>query len=229
MQDPPGHRNNLHEPDHREIGVGIVHGSNNKVGPMIVTQNLGTRSGFDSPFLVGVTIIDSDEDAFYDIGEGLDGVRIDVDGALFYTLSSTHGAYAVPLPGDGAYSVTFSKTGFASQTIAFAVSEGTSVKIDYLATIAELVNQVEMLSVDLVGNTTLRMQVSYAGSPDDLIAQHSNTLASLDWTDVDSIVTDLGQDKYQIDVARGVSPYFIRIKAAQDSSPQNEYIYEQSQ
>ncbi|MDQ8182513.1 CAP domain-containing protein [Pelagicoccus sp. SDUM812005] len=229
MQDPPGHRNNIHEPDHREIGVGIIHGTNEGVGPMLVTQNMGVRSGFDSPFLVGVTILDADSDSFYDIDEGLGDVRVEVDGALFYTDSSSEGAYALPLPGDGAYSVTFSKTGYATQTIAFAVTAGESVKIDYFAVVAEELDTVEMLGVDLIGTDTLRMRVRYTGSVNDLVAQSSSTLASQDWMAIESVVTDLGQDEYQIDVARGASPYFVRIMAMQDSSPQNEYIYEQSQ
>lgn len=213
MQDPPGHRNNIHSPNHREIGVGIVHGTNNSVGPMIVTQNLGTRSGLDSPFLVGVTIVDSDSDAFYDIDEGLGSVRVEVDGALFYTDSSSKGAYAVPLPGNGAYSVTFSKTGYAPQTIAFTVANDENVKIDYLAAVATEVNAVEILKVELIGEETLRIQVNYSGPANDLVARSSNTLTSQDWTLIEASVTDLGQGQYQIEVTRNASPFFVRIEA----------------
>lgn len=213
MQNPPGHRESIHNPDYREIGAGILHGSNTNVGPIIVTQNFGTRTGFDSPFLVGVTILDDDADNFYDIGEGLADVRVDVDGALFYAESSSEGAFAVPLPGDGAYSVTFSKTGYSPQTIAFSVSGNESVKIDYLAVIAEEVVTVKMLRVDLVGENTLRMRVSYSGSENDLVAQSTNTLASQDWTDLNSVITDLGGGEFQIDVTRGASPFFVRIEA----------------
>ncbi len=215
MQDPPGHRNNIHDPDHREIGVGIVHGTNGSVGPMIVTQNLGTRSDYNLPFLVGVTIIDDDADGFYDIDEGLGGVRVDVEGALFHANSSSEGAYAVPLPGDGAYSVTFSKTGYAPQTIAFAVADNENVKIDYFAVITGEMLTVEIMKVELIGEDTLRMLANYAGSKNDLVVRSSNTLLSQDWTAIDAVITDLGQNQYQFDVPRGASPFFVRIEVQQ--------------
>ncbi len=65
MQDPPGHRYNIHQyaepPDppfeFREIGVGVVLGTNtvdsSTVGPMLVTQNFGNQDS-PVPFITGV-------------------------------------------------------------------------------------------------------------------------------------------------------------------------------
>src|SRR5439155_4375540 len=45
MQSPPGHRQNIHSATFREVGVGVVLGSNGGsagVGPQLVTQDFGT-------------------------------------------------------------------------------------------------------------------------------------------------------------------------------------------
>lgn len=231
MQDPAGHRINIHDPDYREVGVGIIHGTNESVGPMLVTQNFGSQSGFDSPFLVGVTIVDEDEDGFYDVGEGLGSVRVEVEGALYYADSSSEGAYAVPLPGDGAYNVTFTKPGYAPQTMAFSVTDNENVKIDYSAVAADGTSTVQTLKVELVDGNTIRMLVNYSGgSGDDLLAKSSHSLANPDWTPIEAVVTDLGQNKYQIDVIRSASPFYVRIETLQQQqSSKNKYINEQSQ
>ncbi len=43
-----------------------------QVGPQLITQDLGTRPGYQAQF-VGVVIDDDDGDSFYDIGEGPGG------------------------------------------------------------------------------------------------------------------------------------------------------------
>jgi len=46
MQLPPGHRQNIHNPDFREVGIGNVIGTNGGsggVGPQLVTQDFGTK------------------------------------------------------------------------------------------------------------------------------------------------------------------------------------------
>ena len=45
MQTGRGHRVNIHSPNYREIGVGVVLGTNGSVGPQLVTQDFGTRFG----------------------------------------------------------------------------------------------------------------------------------------------------------------------------------------
>lgn len=138
MQYPPGHREAIHNPEFREIGIGIRLGSNTKgsrtVGPVITTQKFAADPGAGHPFLVGVTYVDNDGDGFYSLGEGLGGVQIIVDGASFMATSSTHGAYAIPLPpDDAAYTVTFSKNGYLTETRQIGVINGRSVKCDYVA------------------------------------------------------------------------------------------------
>ena len=53
MQPGRGHRVNIHNANFREIGVGVVLGTNGSVGPQVVTQNFGAQFNA-SPLLTGV-------------------------------------------------------------------------------------------------------------------------------------------------------------------------------
>ncbi len=171
MQIPPGHREAIHNADFREIGVGIREGTNTdgsqSVGPIISTQNFGTDWEANHPFLVGVTYVDTNEDPFYSLGEGLGGVSITVTDASFTATSSTHGAYAVPLPpGNGTYSVTFSKAGYLSETHEITVNNGQNVKLDYIAHVAPpfLLNYTAGAGGIISGTAS---QIVYAGEDGD--------------------------------------------------------------
>ena len=111
--------------------VDTIDGTNDDVGPQVVTQNFGNPG--DSTSITGVVFEDVDGDEFYDVGEGRVGVRVDVDGSPFYAVSSTSGAYSVPVSGDGDYPVTFSHGGFATYQTITAVTGGMNAKVDYLA------------------------------------------------------------------------------------------------
>ena len=131
MQDPPGHRNNVHSPLFREIGVGVVDGSNGSVGPQIVTQDFGVQQTA-TPLFSGVVYYDSNGNNFYDVDEGIGGVRVDVAGASYYAVTAISGGYAVPVPADGSYTLTFSAPGLATTQHIATVSAGKNVKVDYL-------------------------------------------------------------------------------------------------
>ena len=135
MQSPPGHRNNILSAAFREIGVGVVLGSNSStngstVGPQLVTQDLASRFGL-TPFITGAVYFDLDHDGFYGLGEGLGGVRVDVAGLSAYAVTANSGGFSVPVPGNGSYAVTFS---FGGQTLTqrvSAVTGGNNVKLDF--------------------------------------------------------------------------------------------------
>ena len=76
MQSPPGHRLNIHSTTFREVGIGVVLGSNGSVGPQLVTQDFGTRAAC-LPFVTGVVYRDLNSNGFYDPGEGVGGVTVD--------------------------------------------------------------------------------------------------------------------------------------------------------
>jgi uncharacterized protein YkwD len=203
MQVPPGHRENIHSASFREIGVGIVTGSNSNgsttVGPMLVTHDFGTEFNSDQPFMVGVTYIDHDGDGFYSVGEGLGGVEIRVTGAGHHAFSSSNGAYALPLPGDGEYSVSFSAYGYEKQSVQFTVSSSANVKIDYSAQPAApwFADAFMIAAGSSPDSLSASAQIEYAGAAEDIGAAYSTDLAT--WTALPATVTALGGNSYRID------------------------------
>jgi hypothetical protein len=131
MQVPPGHRNDDHNPLFREIGVSVIDGTNYSVGPQLVTEDFASQTT-PLPFVTGVVYQDTNQNGFYDPGEGLGGVRVDVTNANFYAVTSSSGGYAVPVPANGTYSVTFSGGGVASTTLSATVANLANVKLDYV-------------------------------------------------------------------------------------------------
>ncbi len=130
MQNPAGHRRSIHNDGFKEIGIGVVNGTNGSVGPQLVTQDFGTPG--EATFVTGVVYDDLDGDNFYDVGEGRSGVRVDVDGSGFYAISSDSGGYSLPVSGDGQYMVSFTGNGFDDFVTQATVLNGDNVKVDYL-------------------------------------------------------------------------------------------------
>jgi len=135
MQDPPGHRNNIHNPSFREIGIGVVLGEKSNgtatVGPQIVTQDFGSQ--YNSPaFVTGVVYYDFNGNDFYDPGEGIGGVRVDVEGSSHYAITADSGGYAVPVETDGTKTVTFSSNGETLWSTTTTVDNLENVKVDYV-------------------------------------------------------------------------------------------------
>lgn len=130
MQSPPGHRNNIHHPAYREIGVGVAFGRNGNVGPQLVTQDFGARAGA-GPLLTGVVFYDLNGNQFYDLGEGVGGVEVTVDGASWYAVTAGSGGYAVPVPAQRRATLRFTLAG--QDAVERVVDVGTNnVKVDCL-------------------------------------------------------------------------------------------------
>ncbi len=141
MQNPPGHRNNIHDSRFREAGIGVVDGMNGSVGPQLVTQDFATSQSA-TPLISGVVYHDLNGNGFYDVGEGLDGVTVTVDGSEYYAVTANSGGYAVPVTTNGAYTVTFSAPGLVTNMQVVTVSHLDNVKLDYLAVYSPPVLQV---------------------------------------------------------------------------------------
>jgi hypothetical protein len=118
IQDPPGHRNNIMNADFREVGIGNTPENNSAtdVGPLVVTQDFGNSQalkwdGDNEGWLLGVAYLDLDGDSFYDAGEGLNDVSVNVNGINGTNFNQTvntwsAGGYQILLePGD--YQLTF--------------------------------------------------------------------------------------------------------------------------
>ena len=136
MQSPPGHRQNIHNPAFREVGIGVVLGSNGGstgVGPQLVTQDFGTLGGL-SPFVTGVVYRDLNSNGFYDPGEGVGGVTVTIANVSSYAVTASSGGYSIPVPGSGDYTVTFSGGSVPATQKAVSVINGQNVKADYIVT-----------------------------------------------------------------------------------------------
>ena len=133
-----GHRNTTTLAFWREVGVGITAGTDNFNGQtfdsIYVVQNFGRETN-NLPFITGVVFNDANGNNFYDPGEGIGGVRVDVAGANFFAVSSASGGYSVPVPGDGTYTVTFSGNSVSTAQRSATISNLQNAKLDYIATV----------------------------------------------------------------------------------------------
>jgi hypothetical protein len=136
MQSPPGHRQNIHSTTFREVGIGVVLGSNGGsggVGPQLVTQDFGWVGGL-APFVTGVVYRDLNSNGFYDPGEGVGGVTVTVSNTNTYAVTASSGGYSVPVAESGNYTVTFSGGLVPTNQKSVNVSNGQNVKSDYVVT-----------------------------------------------------------------------------------------------
>lgn len=129
MQPGRGHRVSIHDPLLREVGVGIVATNGPSAGPQVVTQVFGTINS-SGPFVTGVAFLDLDRDQFYDPGEGISGVKVTVQGNSFRATTAVGGGYAIPLPGNGTYQLSFAAAGVSNVTRTITVAGGANVKAD---------------------------------------------------------------------------------------------------
>lgn len=130
MQPGRGHRVNILSGNYREVGIGIIEGINGTVGPLVITQDFGTRTGLH-PLITGVVYYDFNGNQFYDLGEGLGGVRISVAGGPYYALTAGSGGYALPVSGDGVHAVSLSAPGLQEVVRMVTISGGKNAKLDY--------------------------------------------------------------------------------------------------
>jgi hypothetical protein len=130
MQTPPGHRLNIHNSTFREVGIGVVDGVNGSVGPQLVTQDFATSQSA-TPLITGVVYYDLNGNGFYDVGEGIGGVTVQVPGSTYFAITANSGGYAVPVTTNGNYAMTFSASGLTNQTTG-RVTNQYNVKVDYV-------------------------------------------------------------------------------------------------
>jgi hypothetical protein len=123
MQPGRGHRTNMINAGYREVGCSALpHGS----GRFSVTHNFGSRRG--NRLAGGVIYFDRNGNNFYDIGEGIGGVKISVEGASTATWKS--GAYTLELKNDQAVTLTAE---YAGQTFSKKFEPGKeNLKFDWI-------------------------------------------------------------------------------------------------
>jgi uncharacterized protein YkwD len=133
-----GHRNNILQPDtpdsssFREVGIGIASSNIPKFGPNVVTQDFGSREGAKAN-LLGVAFDDKNQNTFYDAGEGVGGVVIDIKNLATDSPDSVEtwdqGGYQVELePGSYQVSARVGDRVVRSQQVNIGTQ---NVKVDY--------------------------------------------------------------------------------------------------
>jgi uncharacterized protein YkwD len=172
-----GHRNTTTLGWFREVGVGITTGTDQGQGVTwdshYVVQNFGRHTN-NLPFITGVVYRDANNNNFYDPGEGVGGVRVDVAGANFFAISSSSGGYSVPVPGNGTYNVTFSGSSVPTVQRTATVANLLNVKLDYLpanvqATPAALANISTRLRVETGDNVLIGGFIVTGNAPKKVI------------------------------------------------------------
>ena len=129
MQLGRGHRANTHSASFREIGVGVTFGSDENVGPQQVTQDFGARSPSPS-FGTGVAYYDLNANNFYDAGEGISGLTVNVAGTSNYCITAAGGGWTVPIPTSSATrAVSFTGLGM-NQAVNLVVPASQNAKAD---------------------------------------------------------------------------------------------------
>lgn len=108
---------------HRQIGVGA--------DGVYWAIHTAYRHGDPTNYLTGVVFADRDGDHRMDLGEGLGGVTVTVEGAG-RTLTGPGGGWSVAVP-DGRYRITASGGGFAGTATAVARVAGYNVGVDFLS------------------------------------------------------------------------------------------------
>lgn len=131
-----GHRENImnfKSAVYTEIGVGILFNGKGLmqgyVGPYVVTQTFGTRS---QRYITGVVYADKNNNGFYDLGEGLEGVTIKPSRGTYYAVSSTSGGYAIPYTGSGSVTITASGGNLSAPVTKTVDFTGDNTKVDFI-------------------------------------------------------------------------------------------------
>ncbi len=144
-----GHRSNIMNFDgavYTECGIGITRTNGGlqqgTVGPVVVTQNFGMRS---QRYITGVVYDDKNGNGFYDVGEGIGGVKIQPSRGSYWAVTSSSGGYAIPFTGNGDVAVTASGGALTSPITINTSFEGVNVKVDFIPA-AQVPGSITLLS-----------------------------------------------------------------------------------
>jgi len=99
MQKGRGHRMNMIKASAREIGLSALPHS----GKISITHNFGSGTGMR--FVGGVVYKDKNKNGFYDIGEGVGGVKISTEDGKNETVTWKSGGYSLPLADSNAFKI----------------------------------------------------------------------------------------------------------------------------
>ena len=136
----PSHRLNLMKPDYQEVGVGVATGNFTNEGTdwkaVMVSQEFGKDFNNDNFFITGIVYDDIDESNFYEPGEGLSDLTVEVasttDDFTATTTTRIAGGYQMAVP-SGEYEVKFTGAGLEREIIEIVTVADRNVKVDIVA------------------------------------------------------------------------------------------------
>ncbi|MBL8830038.1 MAG: hypothetical protein JNM18_23870, partial [Planctomycetaceae bacterium] len=144
---PPGHRDNIMDADWKEVGIDAtphtpLDGSD--VGPLVITQDFGTRFNYGNSYLVGVVYVDNNGNTRYTAGEGLAGITVTATpvagGSSYTTTTMTAGGYQLQVP-NGTYTVTVTGAALGTpRVMSNVVVSSANRKVDFNALVAPIAN-----------------------------------------------------------------------------------------
>jgi uncharacterized protein YkwD len=182
IQNPASHRELLLSGNYRELGIAITaeNDSRTQVGPLVISQEFGNRTALDNKaWLLGVAFQDLNSDGFYQAGEGVSGIDVEVraanqpNSAPVITTTLDAGGYQTLL-NPGQYQVNFVKNRqlISSQTVEVGTS---NIKADLkLADPTISINNVSTLEGNS-GNTTFNFAVNLASPSLNLVTVDYST------------------------------------------------------
>ncbi len=173
IQTPALHRENIMSKLITEVGISAIEDHNSApIGPMVVTEDFGSRAALNGKaWLLGVAFQDTNNNGWYNAGEGLSDVSVKITGINGTNFSDTitvgqAGGYQ-ELLAPGQYQVDFSENGrqLASQTITIDPRQPSNVKVDLHLTVANTPTNLAQNSASIVQTPlTLVLPVVNLGS-----------------------------------------------------------------
>jgi hypothetical protein len=162
IQTPALHRQNMMSNLITEVGISAIEDhSSAPIGPMVVTEDFGTRAALSGKaWLLGVAFEDTNNNGWYNAGEGLSDVSVKITGINGTNFSDTiavgqAGGYQELLD-PGQYQVDFSENGrqISSQTTKIEAHQPSNVKVDLVVQPHDLastpIHLPSYITVDLV-------------------------------------------------------------------------------
>lgn len=228
IQNPAGHRDLLLSGNYREIGLAVTAENDLKtnVGPLVITQDFGNRTALDNKaWLLGVAFQDLNNNGFYEAGEGVGGVNVEVRAANqpnstpVITTTLDAGGYQTLL-NPGQYQVSFLKSGklLQSQTVAIGTN---NIKADLkLADPKISINNISFKEGDLGNDTTYNFTVSLSNPSLKLVTVDFSTVGQ-----TASIGTDFSNTSGTLSFAPGETSKNIVVSVLGDMMVEDDETF----
>ncbi len=125
--DGRGHRVSILNGAYKEVGIGLR--SLNGMWKVTANFGLSKNDAQKQAFVLGVVYYDSNDNDFYNAGEGVSNVSVTISNGSLTTTASA-GGYAVPNLTNGDYTITFSHSEYGSVSKNFTVANDSNIKVD---------------------------------------------------------------------------------------------------